>query len=231
MDTDKQPGGGVLPRCVGVIMDGNRRWARARSLPSVEGHRRGYEKFREVAGWCKEVGVEHLVVYALSTENWKRSEQEVSYLLELMRELLRNGLREERVDSAVHLIGDLSRFPADIQEGIAAFHAENPAAPARHLWVCVSYGGRAEILAAVAARTQGGEVTEASIAEHLWTAGMPDPDLVFRTGGEQRLSNFLLWQVAYSELFFSPTLWPDLSRSEFDELLRAYGMRKRNYGV
>jgi undecaprenyl diphosphate synthase len=224
----------AVPLCVGIIMDGNRRWARERRLPTIAGHRRGYEKFKEVADWSKEAGILHLAVYAFSAENWSRPPEEVTHLLDLMRAVLKSGIPEiHKPDVAVHVVGDLARFPADIQELIAGLHAKNDPAAERHLWVCAGYGGRQEVVAAVNTLVARGvhEVSEADISNALWTAEMPDPDIIIRTGGQERLSNFLLWRSAYSEFFFLDTYWPAFTRSEFDGILAAFASRKRNYGA
>lgn len=221
------------PNAVGVIMDGNRRWAKQRDMPTVEGHRAGYARLKEVLEWCKEDGVHDLAVYAFSTENWHRAEEEVGGLMRLMRYVLEHELSELRShDVAVHVVGDLARFPDDLQQSIARLHETNSPDAQYRLWVCASYGGRAEIVHAAAKLLEaGGDGTEARFAEALWSAGMPDPDIVIRTGGQQRLSNFLPWQSVYSELFFLDTLWPDFSREEWGGVLAAYAARKRNFGA
>ena len=223
-----------VPQSIAMIMDGNRRWAKERGLPTVQGHRAGYKKMREVAGWCKEVGVQHLAVYAFSTENWNRGPEEVDYLMALMRELLGKGLHgiTDDDDVAIHIVGDLALFPQDIQEGIIALHAENAPDAKRHLWVCASYGGKPEILSAVNTLLQEGvhEVDATQFTQRLWTGGMPAPDIILRTGGQRRLSNFLLWHSGYSELFFLDTFWPAFSRKEFDTMLSDFSARTRNYG-
>lgn len=222
------------PICIGMIMDGNRRWARERGLPTLAGHRQGYEKLKEVVGWCRDAGIEHLVVYALSTENWKRAQEEVSYLMDLFRMIVSeqvSALQEEGV--AVHFVGDLVRFPEDLQASMTAVHTKNKAGAQRHLWIAASYGGRAELLAAVnqLLKQRMDEVDEAHFTQALWTAGMPDPDIVIRTGGEQRLSNFLPWQSTYAELFFTKTFWPAFTQGEFAGVLNAYKERERRHGV
>jgi undecaprenyl diphosphate synthase len=214
-------------------MDGNRRWARERGLPTVKGHQAGYKTFKQVAQWCKEAGVTHLAVYAFSTENWKRNEEEVGYLMDLMRELLEKGLPDmHKEDVAVHIVGDLSLFPEDIQSSIQRLHSKNPASPTQHLWVCASYGGKSEVVAAANRLLQGGvkEVTEEEFTRALWTADMPAADIIIRTGGEKRLSNFLMWHSGYSELFFIDTYWPDFSQAELQRVLDEFATRKRNYG-
>ncbi len=223
----------TIPACVGVIMDGNRRWARAHSLSPVEGHQKGYETFISFLGWARDADVQHVIVYAFSTENWKRAEHEVAYLMSLMR----TGIVEriaaiEKEQVRIQFIGERSRFPTDIQEKMNEAE-ERSSQYARTLGIALSYGGRAEILHAVKRTVEEGrrDIDEQSFAQHLWTAGIPDPDLIIRTGGEKRLSNFLLWQAAYAELYFTDTLWPDFSREEFLQALQAVKETKRNGGV
>lgn len=223
----------VVPTCVGCIMDGNRRWAKAHDQDVRGGHAAGYETLKQVVSWCKDMGVRHLVVYAFSTENWNRGEREVGCLLDLMRTVLRTQLEELRShDVAVHVVGDIARFPEDLQSEIAHLHETNPTEARYHLWACTSYGGRAELVAAAQRLVEDGvtDVTEDSFSEALWTADMPDPDLIIRTGGQQRLSNFLPWQSTYSELFFLDLLWPDLDRTTWNNVLHEFAQRKRNYG-
>ncbi len=223
-----------IPTCIGIIMDGNRRWARERGLPTFEGHRRGYEKLKEVMEWCRDAGVTHVVVYALSTENWKRAEEEVSYLMDLFRTILdEQAAKLQSEGVAVHFVGDLARFPEDIQAHMREVHAKNAPDATHHMWVAASYGGRPEILAAVNTLIREGatHVDEALFASRLWAAGMPDPDIIIRTGGEKRLSNFLSWQTVYSELFFVDTFWPDFSKRELDAILSEFATRERRRGV
>ena len=220
------------PACVGVIMDGNRRFARERGLPLLEGHRQGYEKLKEVVDWCKEAGVKSLIVYALSIENWNRAPEEVAYLLDLFRIVIRDEvakLHKEKV--AVRFIGDLSRFPADLQEMMRETERHNPKDAEHTLGIASSYGGRSEVLhAANVLREHGEEATEESFSRALFTHGIPDPDIIIRTGGEMRLSGFLPWQSVYSELFFVPTYWPAFSKKEFTDILEQYASRERRFG-
>lgn len=218
--------------CVGIIMDGNRRWAREHNLPTLEGHRRGYGKLKEALEWCKEEKIQHLVVYAFSTENWGRSEEEVTYLMDLFREMSKELSKLNKEDSAVHFVGDLSRFPDDLRKKIDELHTESKEDATQHLWVAASYGGRSEIVSAVnaLAKKETGPYTESDVAEALWTYPMPDPDLIIRTGGDHRISNFLLWQGAYAELFFIDTYWPAYTREDFKRVLEEYRARERRYG-
>jgi len=213
-------------------MDGNRRWARENKLPQLEGHRRGFKKLEEGMRWARKRKIPHVVVYAFSLENWKRSEQEVSYLMDIFREMVSIWAEKlPKEGTRVRFVGKLDMLPADVQEGIREVEARAPVNPELTAWVCLSYGGRAEITAAAEAAAAAGEkITEDSLRRHFWSGGMPDPDLVIRTGGEQRLSNFLLWQVAYSELFFLKKYWPDFEEKDLDIILGEFARRERRMG-
>jgi undecaprenyl diphosphate synthase len=200
----------------------------------MEGHRKGYEKLKDVSAWCKEVGVTHLALYAFSTENWNRSKEEVAYLMDLFIFMLKTELPKLREEhTAVHVAGKIELFPPNLQKAIAEMHATNPSDATHHVWVCASYGGRAEILAGVNALLKEGvkEVDEMTFGQSLWTAGMPDPDMIIRTSGEHRLSGFLTWAGVYSELFFVDSFWPDFSKQEFTTVLEEYEARERRRGV
>lgn len=219
--------------CVGIIMDGNRRWARAQGRPVFEGHAAGYRRLQDVLRWTRDEGIKHAAVYAFSTENWQRAEEEVGYLMKLFRSILKNETKkmiEERV--RVRFVGDRARFDEDMQKMMADMEAATAERYDLTLHLLMSYGGRAEIVAAANALLCEGAapVTEDAFAQKLWSHPMPDPDLVIRTGGEQRLSNFLPWQSAYSELFFVDTFWPDFSREEFDTVLEEFAARERRHG-
>ena len=220
------------PACVGIIMDGNRRWAKAKNLPTFEGHRRGYEKLKEVTRWVKKGGIKHLVVYALSTENWNRTKEEVSYLLGLIRLILTEGFESIKKDGGrIICIGERERFSTEIQELMNKAERETSVSQGVTLVLALSYGGRAEIVQAVnRAVLKGAKVDERSFGGLLWTKDVPDPDLIIRTGGETRLSGFLPWQAVYSELFFTKTFWPDFSEEEFKSVLEEFSKRKRNFG-
>lgn len=223
-----------VPACIGVIMDGNRRWAIERNLPTLEGHRRGYGKFKELARWAKDAGVKTLIVYALSTENWNRSQEEVSYILNLFRTVLKEEI-EELVNDNVRIIfaGNLSRFPEDLQAMMREAEANTKNNTAYTLVIAASYGGRAEIVDTMNRLLQEGKssVSEKEFSAHLWTKDVPDPDLIIRAGGEQRLSNFLPYQSVYSELYFSKTYWPDFSKEEFFEIIGNYQRCSRRMGI
>ena len=218
-------------KSVGIIMDGNRRWAKNRGVPSIEGHRAGYEKLKEVAGWARELNIRDVVVYGFSTENWNRSEEEVAYLMNLLRTFLEKeitSLKKERV--RIKFAGQRERFPEDIQKEMV--RAETETADGEYtLWLALSYGGRAEILHAVNHLiAEGKEVDEETFSRVLWTSKMPDPDIIIRTSGEQRLSGFLPWQSVYSELFFIESLWPEFSKNDLDGILAEYEERERRHG-
>lgn len=225
-----------IPKSIGIIMDGNRRWAKERGESSVEGHRAGYEKLKEVSRWAKEAGITQMYVYAFSTENWKRAEEEKSFLFGLIRQMIQTDVEELKNENVrLRFCGQVQRFPEDIQRSVADAEAQTADNDGLTLAVLFSYGGRAEIVYAVndILAEVGGQlstVTEEMFADHLWTAGMPDPDLVIRAGGEVRLSNFLPWQTTYSELFFTPTYWPAFTREEFDDIIEQYKTRERRMG-
>ncbi len=222
----------MVPSCIGIIMDGNRRWAKAKNLPTFEGHRRGYEKLKEVLRWAKESGVRHLIVYALSTENWNRTQEEVSYLLGLIRLVLTEDLEVVKKEGGkIVCVGERERFPSDIQEMMRRAETETATLEGVTLVLALSYGGHAEIVQAVNKAVQAGEsVDEKGFAAMLWTKDVPDPDLIIRTGGELRLSGFLPWQSVYSELFFTKTFWPDFSEVEFKSILEEFSKRERRNG-
>lgn len=221
------------PRSIGVIMDGNRRWARSRGLPTPEGHRAGAEKLFELAAWAHGAGIEEVILYAFSTENWSRAEEEVGYLMRLAESLFADQL-SRFIDTGVRLrfVGDLSRASLRLQGIMRDAEERTRDGKKGTLAFAFSYGGRAEILAAVNQLLAhgAGPVDESAFSASLWSAGLRDPDLVLRTGGEHRLSNFLPWQTAYSELFFLDTMWPDLSEEEFDGVLASYRARERRHG-
>lgn len=221
----------TVPVCVGIILDGNRRWAKEHGLPKMEGHRRGYERLLDCTRWARDRGVKHLVAYAFSTENWNREIEEVSYLMNLLREAATKGLQDLAKENVrVRFIGTRDRLDADLVEAMERVEKES-ATNDFTLWICLSYGGRAEIVAAtVAAAKEGGTLTEESLRAHFWSAEMPDPDIIIRPGGEKRLSNFLLWQAAYSELFFIEEKWPAFTEKILDSILAEFEQRERRRG-
>lgn len=222
------------PQCIGIILDGNRRWAREKNLPTLEGHRVGLTTtLVNTIRAVRDRGIPHLAAFMLSTENWNRSEEEVAYLIELFREGIRGDiakLAEEGV--RIRFVGQRERFPADIQESMQKLELESSSNDKLTFWACLSYGGRAEILEAVKALQKSGEaVTEETFERHLWSAGMPDPDMIIRTSGEQRVSGFLTWKATYSELFFIDKHWPDFDAAALDAVLAEYAERERRMGV
>lgn len=230
-----------IPTCVGFIMDGNRRWAKEQGLPTFEGHRKGADVFSECVRWVRDAGIAHAVFYAFSTENWQRSEEEVGYLMDLFRELL-NKIDKQIADEnktnqekkvKLRIIGRREDFSPDLQTHMTEIEmkSESYEDATTTIWIALSYGGRAELVSAVnEAVRKGEEVTEASFESLLWTAGMPDPDLIIRTSGEQRLSGFVTWKSVYSELFFLDTYWPAFTQETFHSIVEAYAERERRRG-
>jgi undecaprenyl diphosphate synthase len=198
---------------------------------SFEGHRAGMEALTNAVRFVRESGVKHLIVYAFSTENWNRKEEEVAFLMDLFHESIQKQMKVLGKDGIrVRFVGQRERFSDTLRKAMDEVEKETEEHKALTLWVCLSYGGRAEIVAAANAAAASGGITEDSLAEHLWTAGMPDPDIIIRTSGEKRLSGFLPWQTVYSEFFFTDTLWPDFSKEEFDSILAEFATRERRRG-
>ena len=229
-----------LPRHVAIIMDGNGRWAQRRGLSRIEGHRRGKESVRAVVETARRLGIPYLSVFAFSTENWQRPPREVNALMALLRRYLRTEVKRlMKNEVRVRPIGDLSRLPDAVRrelEDVAALTRDNHRLV---VGLCVSYGGREDIIEAtrrLAGRVQTGALDPAAIdqerfAAELGTAGMPDPDLLIRTSGEMRISNFFLWQLAYTELYVTETLWPDFREQAFVDALVHYQQRERRFGL
>ena len=222
---------GSMPTCIGIILDGNRRWAKEQGLPQLEGHRRGYLLLIKCVRWVRDRGTKHLVVYAFSTENWNRAKEEVSYFMNLLREAVESGLRDlAKENIRIRFIGTRERLAPELLRAIERLEKES-AQNEFTLWVCLSYGSHAEIVAAAAEAAATGEpITEESLHAHFWSAEMPDPDIIIRTGGEKRLSNFLLWQAAYSELFFIDQKWPAFTEKALDLILEEFAGRERRHG-
>lgn len=220
-------------RSVGVIMDGNRRWAKERGLETLEGHKAGAEKIFDLAEWANKANIEEVILYTFSTENWNRAEEEVGYLMSLAEKLFTEQLPKFKESSVkLRFVGDLSRASERIQSVMQKAEEETKDGTKGTLVFAFSYGGRPEILAAVNKLLEEGKgnVSEEEFSNALWSTGLLDPDLILRTGGERRLSNFLPWQSVYSELFFTDTKWPDLSKEEFDAVLAEYHERERRHG-
>mgnify|MGYP000699762046 CR=1 FL=1 len=221
-----------LPCHVAVIMDGNGRWAQKRGLPRSAGHKAGAETFRKLGTYCKHLGIDYLTVYAFSTENWKRPADEVSTLMGLLKKYMQEAIDTmERDQMKLRFFGDLSALSPELQ---ALAHKANEVADRVEGFqanLCINYGGRDEILhAARECAAAGEEMTEENLERHLYSAGIPDPELIIRPGGELRLSNFLLWQCAYSEFYFCDTLWPDFGERDLDEAIVAFQQRDRRFG-
>jgi undecaprenyl diphosphate synthase len=231
---------GLLPRHIAIIMDGNGRWAQSRGLPRIAGHRRGAEAVRRTLTAAVELGIPYLTLFGFSSENWKRPLDEVDDLMGLLRHYLRGEIAElHRNGVRLRVIGEIGRLSTDIITLIDNAEALTRDNRAINLTIALSYGGRAEIAAAartIAAKVKSGAlalqtINEDLIASHLLTVDLPDPDLLIRTSGEQRISNFLLWQCAYAELVFTKTLWPDFGRADLKQAIADYCGRERRYGA
>lgn len=223
----------VLPTHLAIIMDGNGRWAKRRFLPRTAGHKVGLDTFVETVDTCSDLGIPYLTVYAFSSENWNREQEEVRALMKLMEQGIRRYTPEmHRKNIKLHLMGELERFPDAERTSLLACQAELAGNTGMLLSICLSYGGRQEILRACRALIAEGktEITAQDLERHLYSAGMPDPDLIIRTSGEYRISNFLLWQSAYAEYYFTDTFWPDFKREALMEALHAYEKRSRRFG-
>jgi len=226
----------ILPRHIAIIMDGNGRWAHARGLPRVAGHREGAKAVRRTIQAAIDHGVRWLTMFAFSSENWARPETEIADLTGLLRHYLRHELAELHENGVrLHVIGERSRFGPAMAAELAAAEARTAGNDRLNLVMALSYGGRADIVEAakraLAAGIPASELTEQNFAGFLATAGIPDPDLLIRTSGEERISNFLLWQIAYAELFFTDVLWPDFDATHFAAALTAFSTRERRFGA
>ncbi len=240
-DTDKKKTAGEgtapLPRHIAIILDGNGRWAKKRGLPRTAGHAVGAETFRKIATACKNRGVEYLTVYAFSTENWKRPEDEVGTIMKLLGRYLHEAIDTmERDHIRMKVFGDIHALSPELQALVARTDEISTHYEGFQANICLNYGGRDEILraarryAADYAAGSAGELTEELFSSYLDSAGIPDPDLLIRPGGEQRLSNFLLWQCAYAEFYYTDVLWPDFDEKELDKAIAAFQHRDRRYG-
>lgn len=229
----------VLPKHVAIIMDGNGRWAKARNLPRIEGHRQGAESVRNLVRVAGEIGIKYLTLYAFSVENWNRPKEEVDMLMKFLARYLKNETPElDRSNVRLEVIGQTYRLPETVQEQIRKSITTLSRNNGLTLILALSYGGRAELVDAARSiaeqvkqgRLEPAEITEETVAQHLYTRKYPDPDLLIRTSGEMRVSNFLLWQISYSEFVVLPTLWPDFRKAEFFAALEAYAKRHRRFG-
>ncbi|HIZ84840.1 MAG TPA: isoprenyl transferase [Firmicutes bacterium] len=227
-----------LPRHIAIIMDGNGRWAKRRFLPRSAGHRAGAKTFQDIAHYANQIGVKYMTVYAFSTENWKRPKEEIDNLMNLMRDYLKDAKNFKEENIQVQFIGDLSVLPEDMQELIREDEELSASATGMHLNIAVNYGGRDEIVRAVrrltekvkAGEMQPADIDEQAVSRELYTAGQPDPDLIIRPSGEYRLSNYLIWQAAYAEFWFSDILWPDFKPKHLMQAIEAYNGRSRRFG-
>ncbi|ACK64234.1 undecaprenyl diphosphate synthase [Rippkaea orientalis PCC 8801] len=228
-----------LPNHVAVIMDGNGRWAKRRGLPRIMGHQRGVDTLKDLLRCCKDWGVPALTAYAFSTENWGRPLDEVEFLMTLFERVLRRELREMMEENVrIRFVGNLAVLPPSLQEEIARSMQDTQNNTGIDFTVATNYGGRQEIVQAcqaIATQVQQGllnpqDIDESIFEDHLYTKGIAHPDLLIRTSGEMRLSNFLLWQLAYAEIYVTQTLWPDFNREEFHQALLAYQQRERRFG-
>jgi len=220
---------------LGLIMDGNRRWAKKRGLPTLEGHRRGYNKLKQVTQWCIDARIEILTVYAFSTENWNRKASEVKYLMNLFRYALTKDINEiDNQGARVKIIGQKEKLAPDLLEMIAKAEKQTENNKKLLFNIAISYGGRPDILQAikkiVKQKIAAEKITEQLISKNLWTEGIADPDLIVRTSGEQRLSNFLTWQSAYSELIFINKHWPEFNQKDLSLIVAEYNHRQRRFG-
>ncbi|PKM63016.1 MAG: di-trans,poly-cis-decaprenylcistransferase [Firmicutes bacterium HGW-Firmicutes-21] len=233
MSKNKTAAPAVIPAHIAIIMDGNGRWAKKRLLPRTAGHKAGFDNFVSTVNECARIGVSYLTVYAFSTENWQRERDEVDELIRLMNngitkympEMIENNLR-------LRILGDLSMFDTDSQDMLKNSVQTLSGNTGMLLSICISYGGRQEILQAVNRLLAEGRqnITEQDLASCLYSAGIPDPDLIIRTSGELRTSNFLLWQSAYSEYYFTDVLWPDFKKDELHKAIESFATRSRRFG-
>lgn len=228
----------VLPRHIAIIMDGNGRWAKKRSLPRSAGHAAGSKNFKTIARYCNKIGLEYLTVYAFSTENWKRPKEEVDGIMNILRDYLRDSKNFKDENIKVKFIGDLTALDDDIIELIKESEEGSENATGLKLNIALNYGGRDELVHAVkkiVAKQEKGEISiedinENLISDNLYTGGMPDPDIIIRPSGEYRLSNYLIWQAAYSEYWFSDVLWPDFTPKDLEKAIDDYNKRHRRFG-
>ena len=226
------------PRHIAIILDGNGRWAKKRGLPRTAGHAAGSENFRRIATYCRDIGVEYLTVYAFSTENWQRPEDEVKTIMKLLERYLNEAISTmERDHIRMKVFGDVGGLSPKLQKLVAKTDEISSRYEGFQANICLNYGGRNEIVSAARRYAEdyaegrvSGELTEEQFGNYLYSAGISDPDLLIRPGGEQRISNFLLWQCAYSEFYFTDVLWPDFSSKELDRAIAEYQRRDRRFG-
>ncbi len=225
-----------MPNHIACIMDGNRRWAKKSMIKTIQGHSAGANKVKDVISWCISREIKHLTIYAFSSENWHRSKDEINDIMSLVNAYISDDkniklFRENRVK--VRMIGSFDNLDNSLAENIKKIESDTSEFDKLNLQICFNYGSRMEIIEAIRNIVNSGknDVSEGLLSSYLYTSGVPDPDLIIRTGGMKRLSNFLLWQASYSELFFIDTLWPDFSELEFDKIISEYKNIKRNFGT
>ena len=229
----------VIPNHVAIILDGNGRWAKKKGMPRTYGHVKGCENLEKICSVAKELGVKYLTVYAFSTENWKRSKEEVDALMKLFRNYMKKCIKISRDNKMqVRVIGDPTAFDPDLQEKIKELEEYSSQYDELYFQIALNYGSRDEIKRAVqkmaedvkAEKLNPEEISERTISDYLDTKGLPDPDLLIRTSGEERLSNFLMWQLAYTEFYFTDVAWPDFNKAEFEKAIAKYNQRDRRFG-
>jgi undecaprenyl diphosphate synthase len=223
-----------LPRHIAIIMDGNGRWAKKRSMPRSAGHVAGAKTFKDIARYCNKIGLEYLTVYAFSTENWKRPKDEVESIMNLLRDYLKDAENFKSDNIRVKFIGNLEPLADDIKELIKKDEDGSKNATGLKLNIAINYGGRDEITNAIKKIVASGvnpeDITEQTVSDNLYTSGMPDPDFIIRPSGEYRLSNYLIWQSAYAEYWFSDVLWPDFTPKHLEKAIEEYNHRNRRFG-
>jgi len=224
----------LLPKHIAIIMDGNGRWAKKRKMPRSAGHVAGAKTFKDIARYCNKIGLEYLTVYAFSTENWKRPKEEVQGIMNLLRDYLKDAENFKHENIRVRFIGNLEPLDDDIKALISKNEKGSENATGLNLNIAINYGGRDEITNAVKKIVKSGikegEIDEQMISDHLYTAGMPDPDFIIRPSGEYRLSNYLIWQSAYAEYWFSDVLWPDFTSRHLEQAIEDFNKRNRRFG-
>lgn len=232
--TEKE-GNLIIPKHLGFILDGNRRWAKKKGLPTLEGHRRGMRRVEELIENCIKRGIKHVTVFAFSTENWQRPEEEVAYLMDLFRLMFEKTTKKLQKQGVRFVIaGRIEDFPTDLQKSMKRTMEETRDNDVLTFNMAASYGGRVEIVDVTKKMIRDGlkpeEVTEEKFSKYIYEAGQPDPDMIVRTSGEQRTSGFMLWQAAYSEFYFPKVAWPDFDARELDKVIEEYNKRERRFG-
>lgn len=225
----------IIPKHIGIILDGNRRWAKTRGLSTFQGHKKGFDILKDVASYGFDLGIKIITVYAFSTENWKRSQDEVDYLMSLFKLLVKKEAKElHKKNIKLKILGDISAFDDELQKGIKNAEKLTKDNSKGLINICLNYGGRLEILRAVKNiindKIPSNKIDEKSFSDYLYTAGIDDPDLIIRTSGEKRLSGFLTWQSVYSELYFPEVCWPDFDCKELDKAIDEFNKRQRRFG-